>query len=231
MGAALSLFVLLSLSVFVTRIAAVALRITGLDEQSARFQSLSAFTGTGFTTSEAESVVNYPIRRRIVMILMITGNFGLVSVFATLVMSLVITEGEADAVIAQVSWLLGGLVLLWVLILNKRADRIICSFIGRILESTTFLGKRRYHRLLQVSDGYSVCEHPVGQLDHVEERLKNLNLEVLVLKRADGDVMHEQLQAGGLEAGDSLVVFGPDSSHEALSGVSESEGLDSDRLG
>jgi len=109
MGAALSIFVLLSLSIFITRIAAVALRITGLDEQSARFQSLSAFTGTGFTTSEAESVVNYPIRRRIVMILMIAGNFGLVSVFATLVMSLVITEGDTDAVIEQVSWLLGGL--------------------------------------------------------------------------------------------------------------------------
>jgi hypothetical protein len=219
MGAALSIFVLLSLSIFITRMAAVALRITGLDEQSARFQSLSAFTGTGFTTSEAESVVNYPIRRRIVMILMIAGNFGLVSVFATLVMSLVITEGDTDAVIEQVGWLLGGLVLLWVLILNKRADRIICSFLGRILESTTFLGKRSFHRLLQVSDGYSVCEHSVGQLDHVEEHLKNLNLELLALKRADGDVMLEQPQTIRLEAGDSLVVFGPDTGHEALSEV------------
>jgi hypothetical protein len=226
MGAALSIFVLLSLSVFVTRIAAVALRITGLDEQSARFQSLSAFTGTGFTTREAESVVNYPIRRRIVMILMIAGNFGLVSVFATLVMSLVITEGDTDAVIEQVSWLLGGLVLLWVLILNKRADRIICAFVGRILESTTFLGKRSFYRLLQVSDGYSVCEHSVGQLDHVEERLKNLNLELLALKRADGDVMLEQPQTIRLEAGDSLVVFGPDSSHEALSGVFQGSGIE-----
>lgn len=226
MGAALSLFVLLSLSVFVTRIAAVALRITGLDEQSARFQSLSAFTGTGFTTSEAESVVNYPIRRRIVMILMIAGNFGLVSVFATLVMSLVITEGNTDAVIEQVSWLLGGLMLLWVLMLNKRADRIICPFVGKILESTTFLGKRGFHRLLQVSDGYSVCEHSVGQLDHVEERLKNLNLELLALKRADGDVMLEQPQTIRLEAGDLLVVFGPDTSHEALSGVFQGRGIE-----
>ncbi len=226
MGAALSIFVLLSLSVFVTRIAAVALRITGLDEQSARFQSLSAFTGTGFTTSEAESVVNYPIRRRIVTILMIAGNFGLVSVFATLVMSLVATEGDTDAVIEQVSWLLGGLVLLWVLILNKRADRIICAFVGRILESTTFLGKRSFYRLLQVSDGYSVCEHSVGQLDHVEERLKNLNLELLALKRADGDVMLEQPQTIRLEAGDSLVVFGPDTSHEALSGVFQGSGIE-----
>jgi len=69
------------------------------------------------------------------------------------------------------------------------------------------------------ADGYSVCEHSIGQLDHVEERLKNLNLELLMLKRADGDVMHEQPQTIRFKAGDSLVVFGPDTSHEALSGV------------
>jgi hypothetical protein len=221
MGASLSIFVLLSLSIFVTRVAAVALRITGLAEQSARFQSLSAFSGTGFTTRESESIVNYPIRRRIIMVLMILGNFGMVSVFATLVMSLVITEGDTDAVIKQVIWLLGGLVLLWVLILNKRADRIMCAFVARILESTTFLGKRSFHRLLQVSDGYSVCEHSVGQIDHIEERLTNLNLELLMLKRANGDIMREQPQPVRLEAGDSLVVFGPDTSHDAFSGESQ----------
>lgn len=41
MSAALSIFVLLSLSVFVIRVASVALRITGLTETSARFQALS----------------------------------------------------------------------------------------------------------------------------------------------------------------------------------------------
>jgi hypothetical protein len=183
MGASLSIFVLLSLSIFVTRVAAVALRITGLDESSARFQSLSAFSGTGFTTRESESIVNYPIRRRIIMVLMILGNFGMVSVFATLVMSLVITEGDTDAVIRQVIWPLGGLLLLWVLILNKRADRIMCAFVARILESTTFLGKRSFHRLLQVSDGYSVCEHSVGQL--ISSQNAQRNYPTIALRREE----------------------------------------------
>ena len=51
MGAALSIFVLLSLSVFVMRVASVALRLTGLTDDIARFQALSAFTDTGFTTT------------------------------------------------------------------------------------------------------------------------------------------------------------------------------------
>ena len=38
MGAALSIFILLSLSVFVIRIASVALRLTGLEESSAKFR-------------------------------------------------------------------------------------------------------------------------------------------------------------------------------------------------
>ena len=50
MGAALSILVLLSVSVFVVRLASVALRLTGLPEGVARFQALSAFTGTGYTT-------------------------------------------------------------------------------------------------------------------------------------------------------------------------------------
>jgi Trk-type K+ transport system membrane component len=99
MGAALSIFVILSLSIFVIRIASVALRFTGIPEAGARFQALSAFSGTGFTTSEAEIVVNYPVRRRIVSILMVLGNMGVVTVFATLAVSLVRTEGDVGAVI------------------------------------------------------------------------------------------------------------------------------------
>lgn len=74
MGAALSIFAILTISVFIVRVASVALRLTGLAEESARFQALSAFTGTGFTTSESEMVVNYPVRRRILSLLMIIGN-------------------------------------------------------------------------------------------------------------------------------------------------------------
>jgi len=222
MGAALSVFVLLSLSIFIVRIASVALRLTGLEETSARFQSLSAFTGTGFTTSEAETVVNYPIRRRIVSMLMIIGNMGLVTVFATLVVSLVRTEGEVGAVIVQVIWLLGGLALLWFLMLNKTADRIMCSFIGKILESTTFLGERSFHRLLQIGDGYSVCEHPVdpGWLNEdgnlIESDLVTLALTVLVVRSPNGELSAGHSFHGHINAGDSVVLFGRDAGHEAL---------------
>jgi hypothetical protein len=222
MGAALSIFVLLSVSIFVVRVAAVALRITGLPENSSRFQALSAFTGTGFTTSEAEMVVNYPIRRRIVSLLMIIGNMGFVTVFATIVVSLVRTDGDVGAVIAQLTWLLGGLSLLWFLMLNDTADRLMCSFIGNVLESATFLGTRSFRRLVQVSNGYSVCEHtlePIGANEYgaaLPTTMAQLNLELLAVRRAGGELCVDIGGDAQIESGDTLVIFGRDSGHEAL---------------
>ena len=64
MGAAISIFVLLSVSIVIVRVAAVAMRLTGLDDSTARFKALSAFSGTGYTTNETEMIVNYAVRRR-----------------------------------------------------------------------------------------------------------------------------------------------------------------------
>jgi hypothetical protein len=82
------------LSFLVVRAAAIALRMTGMEEQRARFQALSAFTGTGFTTREAEIVVNNPLRRRIVTWLMILGNAGIVTVIVSATSSVVATSHD-----------------------------------------------------------------------------------------------------------------------------------------
>lgn len=56
LSAVLPLIVIFILFILVVRIATVILKMTGLDENTARFQSVSAFTGTGFTTKEAEVI-------------------------------------------------------------------------------------------------------------------------------------------------------------------------------
>ena len=75
------------ISAFIVKIAAVALNLTGLDEKRSFFQALSAFSGTGFTTRDSELVVSHDIRRRIIMFLMILGNAGLITVITTLMLS------------------------------------------------------------------------------------------------------------------------------------------------
>ncbi|UOY03555.1 TrkA C-terminal domain-containing protein [Blastococcus sp. PRF04-17] len=87
MAAVISLVVVVTLGLLITRIATVALTMTGMTLQHARFQARSAFTGTGFTTSAAEAVVGHPARRRIVMVLMLVSGAGAVSVLGTLILS------------------------------------------------------------------------------------------------------------------------------------------------
>ena len=89
MLAIVSLLVIVTLSLLVTRTAAVALTYTGLSHEAARFQARSAFSGVGYTTSEAEDVVNHPVRRRIVMNLMLLGNAGFVTVASSLILTFV----------------------------------------------------------------------------------------------------------------------------------------------
>lgn len=87
------LLVAILISFIIVRIAAFALHLTGMDYNIAKFQALSAFTGTGFTTREAERVVRYRDRRRIITVLIIMGNAGLVTVIATLVASFTQVSG------------------------------------------------------------------------------------------------------------------------------------------
>lgn len=85
----LMLFVLMIVvSMIIVQIGSVALELTGLEESIARFQALSCFTGTGFTTKESELIITNPQRRRIASFLMVLGHAGLVTLIATFANSL-----------------------------------------------------------------------------------------------------------------------------------------------
>ena len=55
------LFIIVVIASFIiVRIGAIAFQLTGLEWSLAKFQSLSCFSGTGFTTREAELVTGHP---------------------------------------------------------------------------------------------------------------------------------------------------------------------------
>ncbi len=84
----LLLIATLIVSVVAVRIGAVAFNLTGLEWSTAKFQALSCFSGTGFTTREAELVIASPRRRRIATYLIILGHAGFVAMIATFANSL-----------------------------------------------------------------------------------------------------------------------------------------------
>src|SRR2546423_8808168 len=95
--AAVSVIVVVLVSLLVARVGTVALTLTGMSREAAKFQARSAFFGVGFTTNEAEAVVAHPARRRIIMWLILLGNAGVITVVGTLLISF---AGRGDTLTA-----------------------------------------------------------------------------------------------------------------------------------
>lgn len=129
----ISLLVVLTLSILVTRIATVALTHTGLARESAKFQARSAFTGVGFTTDESEKVFNHPIRQRILLLLMLLGNAGVVTAVSSLILSF-INLNQSGALLWHIPLLVGGLMLLWTFASSRWVDRHLSNLVSKALK-------------------------------------------------------------------------------------------------
>jgi hypothetical protein len=124
------LLITIFISFIAVRIGGFALQLTGIEAEIARFQALSAFSGTGFTTREAERVVGHRTRRRIVTILIILGNAGTVTVIATLVASFTQVGGYAWFFI-RLAIIVAGIVGLYQLIIRSNFGQRIIDWLQK----------------------------------------------------------------------------------------------------
>lgn len=139
----------LTLSLLITRIATVALTLTGMSRESARFQARSAFTGVGYTTTGTEQIVGHPMRRRIVMLLMLLGNIGLVTVVSALMLSFLgDPQGRGSL---GIPLLIVGIVVLSVAAVSRWLDRRMCAVIEWALRKWTDIDTRDYASVLHLS--------------------------------------------------------------------------------
>ena len=203
----------LFLSLIVTRLATTALTLTGLSREAARFQARSAWTGTGFTTAEAEKVVDHPVRRRIVMLLMVVRSAGLMSIIVSLVLSFVGTGGDVSR-LGRLLWLLGGVVLLWLLANSRVLDRWLNRIMTWALGRWTDLDTRDYTSLLNLSGEYAINELKIREGDWLagkplsECRLRDEGITVLGIHRDDGDYIGAPKADTELYAGDTVILYG-----------------------
>jgi len=220
--AALTIIAVLSISVLVVRIGGVALQQTGLTQDVARFQALSVFTGCGFTTTESESIVNFPVRRKIALGLMVIGNIGLVGILSTIVVSFVSTEGDSNEVVKQVLWLFFGVTVILICLFNKRIDAAMCRWIGRGLRRFTSIGDSGYTRLLQMKNGWSVSEHPITEQSirtiQTTGWVESFGFQLIAVETEQG-MRHPMEKTEGLMVGDSVVLFGSDEAHDRFAKV------------
>lgn len=208
-----TLLAVLVIALVITRIATVALRATGLSHEAARFQARSAFSGVGFTTTESEDIVNHPVRRNIVLMLMALSTAGVVTTVATLLLSFADTSGFRQAAIRLTALLLG-LLALWALAASPTVERAMSRVIEWALTRWTDIDTRDYVRLLDISGPYTITEIRVdpgewlegalvGDLDLAEE-----GVVVLGIRHPDGRYVGAPTITTPIRAGDLVVVYG-----------------------
>ena len=213
MAALISVFVAISLSLLVTRIATEALTLTGLSRTSARFQARSAFTGSGFTTQESEAVVQHPVRRRIVIWLMFLGNAGIITVVSSLVLTFVSTTSRGGAL--RLLYLFLGLGVLWFLSNNRAFNRLLTRLVRKALRRWTDLDLRDYASLLHLKGDYQVREITVNT-EHdwlankklKELRLRDEGIAVLGIQRHDNSYLGAPFGDTYVCPGDTLILYG-----------------------
>jgi len=205
------LLVTILVSFIVVRIGGFALQLTGIEPDVARFQALSAFSGTGFTTTEAERVVRHRTRRRIVTILIILGNAGLVTIIATLVASFTQVSGYSWFFIRLAIIIVSILVLYRLIIASTVGNRVLDwvrkPMMNRILreapvtEEVFHMGKDWGVHLVMMS----------GKSKNIGLSLADViaegDIEILAIDRA-GVSLTQPDRGETIAEGDRLLVYG-----------------------
>ena len=204
------LLTVILVSIIIVRIGGFALQLTGIEPDVARFQALSAFTGTGFTTRETERVVGHRTRRRIVTILIILGNAGLVTVIATSVASFTQVSGYTWFFI-RLAIIIGGIFGLYRLVIRGKFGQWIVERVGRPLVNRILGEGPAVEEILHTGKGWVVSLVAItGSSKNIGLSVADItaegDIEILGIDRADTHLTRPN-RGEKIVEGDSLLVY------------------------
>jgi len=183
------LLIAILVSFIIVRIGGFALQLTGIEPDIARFQALSAFSGTGFTTREAERVVGNKTRRRIVTILIILGNAGTVTVIATLVASFTQVSGYMWFFI-RLAIIIGGIFGLYQLIIRSNVGQRFLDWLQKPILNRILRRVPAVEEILHVEKDWAIS------LVMMKGSSKSIGLSVADIT-ARGDIEILSIDRGG----------------------------------
>jgi hypothetical protein len=210
MGSAIILFSVIGAALIIVRAGAVALELTGMESEKARFQAVSAFTNTGFTTREAEEITSIPLRRHIVIVLIVLGYAGTVTVIASFATSLFRRElaSLGEIAVIFVALFIVYRILAWRGVTKRAAD----MFRGALIRKYG-LEAQSLEEMLNVGQGFGVVRarvrddspligRPLAELD-----LKSRKVQILSIIRGTATISIPQGN-DVLLRGDAIVCYG-----------------------
>ena len=215
--------VTIAISFIVVRIGAIAFELTGLEWSLAKFQALSCFSGTGFTTKEAELITGNPQRRRIASILIVLGHAGLVTLIATFANSI---QPSISMPKVTFHFLPSGLIpwinlmiiivavyAIYKIFTNTKLVRKFTSTLREQIVKKEIIKQVSFEELVIATGGYGVSQieiskdSPIVDKTLLESDLRKLDISVLVIERKGEAIPNPQADTKIL-SGDKLVCFG-----------------------
>ncbi|MFC1927071.1 TrkA C-terminal domain-containing protein [Chloroflexota bacterium] len=204
------LLITIFISFIAVRIGGFALQLTGIEAEIARFQALSAFSGTGFTTREAERVVGHRTRRRIVTILIILGNAGTVTVIATLVASFTQVGGYSWFFI-RLAIIVAGIVGLYQLIIRSNFGQRIIDWLQKPVVNRVLRTAPLAEEIFHVEKDWAISlvtmkgsSKSIGQ--SVTDITAEGDIEILGINRAGAYLVRPGME-DKIAQGDRLLVY------------------------
>lgn len=214
-------------SFIIIRIGAIAFQLTGLEWSLAKFQALSCFAGTGFTTREAELITGNPQRRRIASFLIVLGHAGLVTLIATFANSLrpstvmpKFTIPFLDAIIPSglVPWInfiviIFSVYALYKIFTHSKFAAKFTYFLKIHIVKKEMVKSVSFEELLVATGGYGVSSIEIckdSQILHKtlrESKLRQHDITVLAIERKGHTIPNPSTDTKFL-LGDNLICFG-----------------------
>ena len=208
------MLVVLTIWLFILWFGSIALEATGMERKRARFQAMSALTGTGFTTREAEDVVSHPRRRLIAGWMMFLGSVGIILFLLIIVVIIVVGIKPAkptSPVILIFSALpaIALMVLYWIGVLDKLATKIV----NRMKRSAYFTAELSIREIIHQAGDYSIARLTIGRkAPEVGSKISNTSLAkqgitILAIERGDKTLPFPEAKEIVL-SGDHLLCYG-----------------------
>jgi len=199
------------ISMLFVRAGAIALMMTGMHYEQAKFQALSAFTSTGFTTREAEKVVNHPKRRKIISYLMIGGYAGVVTVIVSATSSL--AASSTQDLPRTVLVLAVGLLVIYLIGRYTGLMQRWETLVERYLRNRFEFEYAPIEELLHLADGYGLVRLEIGAdsflLGKSIVQIGKTRRDTLVIGVERGRAwLPARLMKEELKEGDQLVLYG-----------------------
>lgn len=189
----------------------IGLQATGMEPRKARFQALSAITGTGFTTREAEEIIGHPRRRTIASWLMFFGNAGII-LFVILLLLYISTNATSIPVV-HIVLAMGGLIVMLAIIWSGVLDKLSTRLANGLSSSPLFVPTASARETLHQTGGYSVVRVTIGDREPEagsrlgDTRLAKAKIKIMAIERGTG-VLPSPKAGAMIRAGDRLLCYG-----------------------